>query len=359
MSSRARRRARPTARGVRHDIEVAVRVRRHVVDRRRDAAVVHREDGRDRLDAARAGREVARHRLGRGDGDAARVRLAQRELDGDGLGAVVVGRAGAVAVDVVDVGGRGARRPRSRGASRATGPRRPGRCRRWRRRTSRRRRARSRCARRGPCADSSDSSMRTPAPSPRTKPSRLRSNGREACSGSLLLCESAPMRPIEASASGVMIASAPPASSARACPRRMRFSAWPSASVPEAQAVLIVVFGPRMPSSRPTRPAPMCWPMRVMTKGSARCAPFGLHLRPGLAHLERAAGGGHHDADIVTARAVEVEAAVVERLLRGGVGELREASGAARRLPFEVELRVPVLHLAGDLHGQRVGVGAG
>ena len=71
-----------------------------------------------------------------------------------------------------------------------------------------------------------------------------------------------------------MMASVPPEAMIGAWPRRIRLSAWPSASVPEAQAVLIVVFGPRRPSSRATRAAPMCWPERVMIIGSARCGPF-------------------------------------------------------------------------------------
>jgi len=41
-------------------------------------------------------------------------------------------------------------------------------------------------------------------------------------------------------------------------------------SVPEAQAVLMVVFGPRSPSSRATRAAAMCWPWRVISSGSTR-----------------------------------------------------------------------------------------
>ena len=69
------------------------------------------------------------------------------------------------------------------------------------------------------------------------------------------------------------MASAPPASRAVACPSRIRLRAWPSASVPEAQAVLMVVLGPRRPSSRATRAAPMCWPERVMMKGSAFIGP--------------------------------------------------------------------------------------
>ena len=48
------------------------------------------------------------------------------------------------------------------------------------------RRPRSRCARRAPWRDSNSSRIRTAPPSPMTNPSRSRSKGREACSGSSL-----------------------------------------------------------------------------------------------------------------------------------------------------------------------------
>ena len=62
-------------------------------------------------------------------------------------------------------------------------------------------------------AASSSSSTRIPAPSPITKPSRRRSNGRETP-----LSESASMRRKAAVASGVIAASLPPVTTASASP---------------------------------------------------------------------------------------------------------------------------------------------
>ncbi len=123
-------------------------------------------------------------------------------------------------------------------------------------------------------ACSSDSMRNMPAPSPRTKPLRRASKGRDACSGrSFQSFVRAPSTPIEAMASGEMIASAAPASSISASPVRMRLKAWPRASVPEAQALLIVVLGPRTPRTRPMRAAAMCGASFGMSIGSTRVGP--------------------------------------------------------------------------------------
>src|SRR5207245_2569488 len=92
------------ARLVRHVVEVAVRIRRFVVDRRRQDAVVQCEHGRDRLHAAGGAEEVARHRLRGRDGEPPGV-LAEDALDRERLELVVVGRGRSVRVDVPDLGG--------------------------------------------------------------------------------------------------------------------------------------------------------------------------------------------------------------------------------------------------------------
>ena len=69
---------------------------------------MQREHGRDGLDTAGGAEQVPGHRLGGRHGQLPRV-LAEDPLDGERLELVVVGRRGAVRVDVVDVGGREAR----------------------------------------------------------------------------------------------------------------------------------------------------------------------------------------------------------------------------------------------------------
>ena len=113
-------------------------------------------------------------------------RLAEGPLHGGGLDPVVQLGAGAVEVDVVELLGRGPRR--RRGPARWRGPARRGRptaprgarrrrC--WRSRGPRRRSATPRAR---ACSRSSSTSIQ--APSPRTKPSRSRLNGRLARVGS-------------------------------------------------------------------------------------------------------------------------------------------------------------------------------
>src|SRR5947199_10515898 len=87
--------------------------------------------------------------------------------------------------------------------------------------------------------------MAIPAPSLITKPSRSRSNGREARSGSSLRLLSAliaenPARPIS-----TMDASEPPATKMSASPNLIIRQASPMALFDVAQAVTIHKFGPR------------------------------------------------------------------------------------------------------------------
>ena len=151
-------RDRDPARRVRHVVQVALGVGVLEVDRRRDDAVLDREHGGDRLDAAGRAEQVPGHRLGRADRDAPGV-LAEDRLDRLGLDRVVELRRGAVRVDVVDLRRRRARRRGSPGAcsaprlrrparGRSCGRRRPSpRSRRTRRRSARRARARARAPR--------------------------------------------------------------------------------------------------------------------------------------------------------------------------------------------------------------------
>ncbi|EGJ77648.1 putative 3-oxoacyl-ACP synthase II [Streptomyces sp. Tu6071] len=86
------------------DVRADLRVQLGDVDRRRGRPVLHREDRRDGLDAARAPEEVAGHRLGRGDRDV--VQLGAEDLrEGLDLADVAQRRRRRVRVGVHDLGG--------------------------------------------------------------------------------------------------------------------------------------------------------------------------------------------------------------------------------------------------------------
>ena len=96
-----------------------------------------------------------------------------------------------------------------------------------------------------------------PAPSPMTKPSRSRSNGREARCGSSLRVESARMAQKPPTPSGVMAASLPPAIMTSASPRWMKRKESPTAWALVVQAVAggrvgaLGARADRRPSRRP------------------------------------------------------------------------------------------------------------
>src|SRR5438105_5319229 len=90
----------PGPRRIRDVVQVQRRIRRRVVDRRRDAAVAHREEARDRLERAGGPEEVSGHRLRRRHEELVRVG-AEDLLDRGGLLPIVGLRRRAVGVDVV------------------------------------------------------------------------------------------------------------------------------------------------------------------------------------------------------------------------------------------------------------------
>lgn len=133
-------------------------------------------------------------------------------------------------------------------------------------------------------AASACSSTSTAAPSARTKPSRSRSNGREAAEGASRRRESALSRSKPADVMGSTAASVPPASTASQRQARSRSSANPSADAPDAHAV-------ERPSDTPCRPRSMdteAAAMFPMAFGTAS----GLTGR-GLASASRAACSSH------------------------------------------------------------------
>ena len=79
-----------------------------------------------------------------------------------------------------------------------------------------------------------------PAPSAITKPSRSRSNGRLAFSGSSLRLDSARIALKPPTPSGVIAASAPPATAASMSPRWIQRNASPMACAPDEQALVVV-----------------------------------------------------------------------------------------------------------------------
>ena len=118
-----------------------------------------------------------------------------------------------------------------------------------------------------------------PAPSPKTKPSRLRSKGRLAFWGSGFL-DRAPTIPVMAIAIGLTLASAPPDIITSAWPKRRWFKAVPSASLPLAQALLRLLFGPLAPSSNPTCAGTMLGVILLIKRGSVLIGPRFFRISP-------------------------------------------------------------------------------
>ena len=87
---------------VRHVVEIAYRIGRLVVDRRRNDAVLHDERADRGFEAAGSAEEMAGHRFGGADGNLVRL-LAEHRLDRQRLDAIADRRRRAVCVDVVDV----------------------------------------------------------------------------------------------------------------------------------------------------------------------------------------------------------------------------------------------------------------
>src|ERR1035437_4606468 len=121
---------------------------------------------------------------------------------------------------------------------------------------------------------SSDSTMQAPPPSPRTNPSRVESNGREACSPSSLRLLRAPMLPRAAIAIGRTGASAPPVSTTSHSPSRTRRSASWKAITDVAQAATWVITGPVRWYSIERRQAPIEPDRAGTAKGLTKRGPF-------------------------------------------------------------------------------------
>ncbi len=174
--------------------------------------------------------------------------LAEGSLDGQRLDRVVHGGAGAVGVDIVDVGriepraGQGLLHAGDRAAALVVAVGDP-------EGVGRRAVADDLAVDPRPralaCSSSSSTSM--PAPSPRMKPSRSRSKGRLARVGSSLRVDSAVRRMKPVTPNGWIMLCVPPERITSALPRRISSNASPIACELAAQAVRQLALGPRAP----------------------------------------------------------------------------------------------------------------
>ena len=111
------------------------------------------------------------------------------------------------------------------------------------------------------------------APSPRMKPSRSASKGREARCGSSLRLERAPAAAKPATPMGTMEASAPPATIALTSPRLIISAHSPMASAPLEQAETVQKFGPLAPRRMERCPEAMSAIIIGIKKGLMRDGP--------------------------------------------------------------------------------------
>src|SRR6266550_5826282 len=116
--------------------------------------------------------------------------------------------------------------------------------------------------------------MTTPAPSPRTNPSRVPSNGRDAVSGESFRLERAPMLPSAATPIGTIGASEPPVITTSHSPVRMsRRASW-NAITDVAHAATWVITGPVSPYSIDSRAAPIEPDRAGTANGLTKRGPF-------------------------------------------------------------------------------------
>ena len=189
-----------------------------------------------------------------------------------------------------------------------------------------------------------------PAPSPRTKPSRSRSQGRDAVAGSSLRVESARIAAKPPTASGVTTASEPPAIITSASPRRMMFAASPIACADVAQAVATAEFGPLAPVRIEIEARADMLTMRPgMKNGLMRRGPFSRTVLCISSMSGRPPIPAPMQTPTLSAfSVVDDDARVGHRLLRRRDGEVDERVELLDVLLFEECARIEALHLAGD-----------
>src|ERR1039458_2866942 len=245
--------------------------------------------------------------------------------------------------------------------------------------------ARMRAPRRRAC--SSSSSTRMPDPSPTTKPSRLRSQGREARWGSSLRVESARMAANPPIPMGVMQASVPPQIMTSASPRWMSRKESPMECELVVQAVAVAEFGPFAPAG--TAMDEREGVANGMRAGSTGSGGGRIRtLRPGadgdvaggevddgrrneerrdaagtmleqrqvfaLDDFESADAAADVDAHILGLGGVHAQAGGTDGAIRRRDGELDEAPHLLDFFFFDVAARIESFDLAGDPAGKEV-----
>ena len=219
----------------------------------------------------------------------------------------------------------------------------------------------------------------TPAPSPSTRPSRSRSNGRHAFSGASLRCDSGSNRHCRTRLSGLILLSAPPTRKKSAWSRRRMRYASPSASRLATSLSVMLLFGPlgvvqdrdvagqhvgqilEHPQRLDGRQALLAPLLQVDRARLAVGADAG-----GVGQLGQLAGdqaGAELDAEARRVELALVHLAVVQGQLGGGDGQLDGAghhlAGSCAILLLDVVLGVEVGDFAGDADGQAGGVEGG
>ena len=195
--------------------------------------------------------------------------------------------------------------------------------------------------------------MTTPAPSPMTKPSRSRSNGRLACSGSSLRVDSARIAAKPPTPIGVIAASEPPAIITSASLRRMISKASPMACADAEQAVQVAEFGPLALKRIETWPAARLMIEAGMKNGEMRRGP---PSRSALCSRSMVLNPPMPDAMKTPTRvamsSVTDEPGVVHRELRRRDGVLDEDVHLLDVFLVDELQRVEALDLAGDPRGE-------
>ena len=337
---------------VRDVVEVARRIGRRLVDRRRQDPALEREDREDRLDRAGGAEAVAGRALRRGDRRAIRLVLAERHLEHARLAGVAGRRRGAVRVDVADVlrldagvGERHRQRPGRVLAGRVgVGD----------------------VVRVGRDAVAEQLGVDL-------RPARLRvlelldhdHPGRLAHHEAVALAVERPR-----AALGIVVAprdrahraepgDADASSPAPRCRRRSSRRRGRAGSRPSRRRspcsrrrtpCTARAAGPRVPSSIETQPAARFGMIWTIENGLTRSGPRSLSwLTHCLERLQAADAGRDRRADAVGDRR-DLEAGVGLGLPRGGEREVREPVHPARRLVVDVVRDLEVAHLAGEVH---------
>src|SRR5712692_7651271 len=171
-------------------------------------------------------------------------------------------------------------------------------------------------------ANSSSSRITMPAPSPITNPSRSKSNGRDAWTGSSFLVESARKAANPATLIGVMADSAPPQIIASASPRWIILKLSPIACAPAEQAVAVF----------------------------QKLLVFALD-GPEIAYAAADVG-----ADAFRDVVANLQSTIVDGLLRGSDGVMDERAHLARFFLLDIVQRIEILYFAREAGRKSGGV---